>query len=94
MPKTTKEELSFLILQFGRSEEAQALANGNRMTASKILNARHRLICALMESIKEMKATLDKMITSEEGELPLVRDEAIRKLVEEFRDNLIELGKI
>lgn len=94
MPKTTKEELLFLILHFGRDEEMQASASGNQWTASRILNARHILICALMESIREMKATLDKMITPEEGERPLVKDESVRKLAESFRDKLTELEKI
>lgn len=94
MPKTTKEEVLFMILGFGRNEEFQALTDGNQWTASRILHARHILICALMESIKEMKSTLDKMITPEEGERPLVKDEAIRKLAEGFREKLIELEKI
>lgn len=94
MPKTTKEELLFMVLCFGRDEESHALADGNQWTASRILHARHILICALMESIKEMKSTLDKMITPEEGERPLVKDEAIRKLAEGFREKLIELEKI
>ena len=94
MPKTTKEELLFMALCFGRDEESQALADGNRWTAAGILHARHTLICALMESIKEMKSTLDKMITPVEGERPLVKDEPVRKLVETFREKLIELEKI
>lgn len=91
MPNLTKEEVAYHILQLGRKEEALLIAEGNNRKASHILLARNHLVCALLDSIKSMRETLDLLITNPKTAKPNVTDEEVRNLLIEFKDMLSEL---
>lgn len=91
MPHLTKEILAYDILQFGRKEEATYISEGNNRKASHILIARNHLVCALLDSIKAMRETLELLISNPQTAKPNEADEDVRKLLINFKEMLSEL---
>lgn len=89
----TKDNALHLILQFGRNEEHNLIAEGKKHEAYQIEHARNTLLYALNKSIKRVREVLEDMTNfaiSEHGYRLynpsfFVADDGVRDMVSEFK---------
>lgn len=95
MKKITKTTALYMILEFGRTQQHDLIAEGKRQEAFNIECARNRMLYALVDSIKAVRELLPKMTQYTYGEdgvrqydaMDFVFDEYTRNLVKEFAES-------